>query len=404
MSENLRTGKPGGPGSARDIGTDPTTNAVTGETATGETATGGCWWERGARSPRRRPLPKARQRALLRAYKEHGDIRAKQRLIESSMGLIAQIAWSVGERYAALRPSRPLKEAPNGCVEGTIVHVEDLKQEGALAFARAIDDFDENAKTELTSFAGAAVRNSLYKVLERSRYVPYHNKSYRSFTGALTQAKDDARMELGREPTEDELAHRMGRDARWVREVSRELAAAGHPYALETLTDKGSAKPSGDHRHSGFGIPQVLRHQSSGQLSQPESQTGSHTCEPSAEETFLAREAACSHEERLEDLKRALGGLNPADKQLLCLLYGVDGSNKTTATALARQHGFSRQRLYQLRSRAVRRMRELLQELAHEEQRTTETAQSSADSLAETASAGETAFAGARPTQLSGAS
>ena len=270
--------------------------------------------------------------------------RAREALVESSLGLIYNIVQQVETGYdagsAGFLPGGATGTASglsrtgigtNGRVEGTIVDVEDLRQEGAEAFAQAIETYDSTRGVCLNSYAGQAVRNRVYKVLEQSRYIPHNRGSYRSFSGEYVAERDAARLELGREPTEEELAHRMDRNVRWVRAVARELAIGSTFASLDAQT--GPEAPG---------------------------------CY-SAEDEFLAADEEAGREELLDELRRALVDLSDDDRRLLAALFDLEDCPggtvpKTSATELARRLGVGRRCLYRMRTYVLDDLRHRLED------------------------------------------
>ncbi len=82
--------------------------------------------------------------------------------------------------------------------------------------------------------------------------------------------------------------------------------------------------------------------------------------ESSAEEETLAAEAELSCGRLLWRLNRALATLEGGDRAIVEDLFGLGGRTKMTAVAVARKRGVCRQRVYQLRARALDQLRAAL--------------------------------------------
>jgi RNA polymerase sigma-B factor len=77
------------------------------------------------------PTSESNRRALLRAYRESGDLAARDRLIEDFLPVVRSLA----RRYA-----------------GRGEQVDDLEQVAAVALIRAIDGFDLDREVELMTY------------------------------------------------------------------------------------------------------------------------------------------------------------------------------------------------------------------------------------------------------------
>ncbi|MEJ2186987.1 MAG: sigma-70 family RNA polymerase sigma factor, partial [Gemmatimonadota bacterium] len=80
-------------------------------------------------------------------------------------------------------------------------------------------------------------------------------------------------------------------------------------------------------------------------------------------ERFVVEEASEPEEgveERLlaEQINDALEGLNPRDARVVRLYYGLDGGKEHTLEEIGNMLGVTRERVRQLRDRALKRLRE----------------------------------------------
>lgn len=269
-------------------------------------------------------LSAARQRELLRAYQETGDLRAKQALVEANLGLVYSIVGSVLRRHEQYRSASLQNDDSR-----TIIDKEDLKQEAAKAFTSAVDGYDPK-RGSLGAYAGEAVRHVLYDELEHSRFIPGRAKINR-WTAQYLDARDCIRRTEGREAGRDEAARLAGMSEYRMSRVEDALLQQQAPLVIEDVTHRDG----GGERRQG-----------------PSS--------PSVEEEMSASQDEVERGQLLWALGGALTDLGEIDRAVLEDLFGLGGRKKMTAVAVAAKMGLCRQRVYQIRSRAFQQLRAVL--------------------------------------------
>src|SRR5881392_2897673 len=130
-------------------------------------------------------------RELWRRYKDQGDERARERLVVAYSPLVKFIAG----RMASGLPS----------------HVEeaDLISYGLLGLIAAIDRFEPEREIKFETFAVARIKGAIIDELRSLDWVP---RSVRARARDVEKAHAALEGELGRAPTDEEMAARLHMD------------------------------------------------------------------------------------------------------------------------------------------------------------------------------------------------
>src|SRR5215217_6088334 len=140
----------------------------------------------------------------------------------------------------------------------------------------------------------------------------------------LVRTRGELASELGREPTEGELAHRLG----WAREETR--------FAMLALPDATSLDRLVSAERGTVELGELVADEQASRV---------------AEEVVEEAEKAL--------LLEALARLPERSRHVLLRRYGLDGRKKATLEELARELGISRERVRQVQRDAERRLRGL---------------------------------------------
>ncbi len=240
-----------------------------------------------------------------------GDEKARNELIEKNLRLVVSVA-------------RKYRGASLGLT------FEDLIQEGNIGLIRAVEKFDPERGFRFSTCAMAWIRESIQAAIvdkgNTIRVPKYVSRKLRTISRVLSELT----TEHGREPTEEEVAGRLG----WSVEEVR--------VTLGAVTDETSLnKPLGPEN----GASEL------GDLIEDEHVRDTPDTVIGALETV--------------GLWTAVERLPEQSRHVLMRRYGLDGCNKTTLNDLARELGISPEHVRRLQREAEHSLKTLLETGEH---------------------------------------
>jgi RNA polymerase primary sigma factor len=256
------------------------------------------------RSIGRVPLLTAVEEVSLAKRIERGDMAAKQHMVEANLRLVVSIAKSyVGRGLTFL----------------------DLIQEGSLGLIRAVEKFDYRRGYKFSTYATWWIRQAVTRSLAdkaRTIRIPVHMVER---LNRLVNAERRLIQQLGREPTDNEIAAELECSPREMREV---LRVAQQPVSLE--------KPMGEEDDSA--LADLIE-------------------DASAQSPLdLASDAL-----RREDVNRVLAALPGRERQVIELRYGLAGGRPLTLEEVGRAFKITRERVRQIENRTLKKLQTLPQ-------------------------------------------
>jgi RNA polymerase primary sigma factor len=250
------------------------------------------------------PLLTPAEEAELAARLKQGDPGARETMIKANLRLVVRIAKDF---------------------TGMGLPLLDICNEGNMGLMRAVERFDPTKGAKLSTYAAWWIKQAIRRALAnqgRTIRVPVHLVD---LVARLRRIAAQLHEEIGREPTDGEIAEAAGLTRKRVSEL---LCASARPCSLDA--------PIGD-------------------------EDDNRLADLVPDETMTDASSDLEARGRTDMVREMLGRLDARELAVLRQRFGLDGVTPITLEEIGHQFGVTRERIRQIEGEALKKLRRLVE-------------------------------------------